>query len=166
MFSALQACFPPCLLCSMGVFMDLGPNLPLLFVPDIFIINILCILVSDAESWGACIAGSSHMHWYCVTHYYKMCKTTQSSARQFRTLVRPIRNLRADRLLPISWTCFLLNEPFVHEFFTSLYNEGLLNLILGQDEDGKKLLSDADICCFLLTCCHSSLGKQQKSDCP
>ena len=41
---------------------------------------LLCILVSDAEPLGACIAGSSHMHWCCVTHYYKMCKTTQSSA--------------------------------------------------------------------------------------
>jgi len=30
-------------------------------------------------------------------------------------------------------------EPFLREFFTSLYNEGLLNSMLGRDEDGKKL---------------------------
>jgi ubiquitin carboxyl-terminal hydrolase L5 len=30
-------------------------------------------------------------------------------------------------------------EPFLREFFTSLYNESLLNPMLGRDEDGKKL---------------------------
>ena len=30
-------------------------------------------------------------------------------------------------------------EPFLHEFLTSLHSEGLLNPMLGRDEDGKKL---------------------------
>jgi ubiquitin carboxyl-terminal hydrolase L5 len=30
-------------------------------------------------------------------------------------------------------------EPFIREFFTSLHNEGLLNPMLGRNEDGKKL---------------------------
>ena len=39
-FLALQACFPPCLLCSVGFFIDLGLNFPLLFVSDLFIMYI------------------------------------------------------------------------------------------------------------------------------